>query len=672
MAPRPASLLIIAACCAAAIPAHAAGKAVIRVRPSKVIGPVNRLLFGQNQLAYQNSADEYGNRGSGIWDPVAWKPVPEYLVLSRECGMSNARWPGGCEAHKYNWKKTVGPLANRPTQQFGLPEFMAYCEAVGCSAMLTVAVYWGTSQDAADLVEYLNAPDDGANPNGGVDWAAMRAADGHPKPYGVVWFEYGNEDYHGDHGTPPTKVTPEEYARSYLEYRAAMRAVDPRIKLGALIQNGLDEWDRTVLRIAGRDIDFGIEHSYLPGYWSDETVTPGEELMKACVACDARLQEIYDSLNALVKEVTGRTDFPWAVTEYNGAFVQEKPVPYRQTLGNALCNAEHLRVMMRPQNRIAVADFWQFANEYWGAVQGYVHRGATPVKQANYTVYEFYARHFGDSLIESQVECPTFDFDGAAGVPPRRGKPSRYRLYEENLLPADATFELRAGTPVKQELDGDTVIATFPGADLNYYHPRLVLPVKPLTGYRVMGLVKTEGFTGTVGAGFQAGDARGWTATKSAAVNGDVRGSTDWTKVVVDYTTLADTREIEVLCRRVEGGGPVSGVARYRLLSVQQFDPANAGAAPCVSVNAARRRDGALTLMIVNKDLHQPTPTEIDAPVAAGAVARAWSLTGSSPVATNLGPTPQVTVVETAVTRAGGRFFIELPPCSLTAVQLGP
>ena len=45
------------------------------------------------------------------------------------------------------------------------------------------------------MIEYLNAPADGdvTNPNGGVDWAEVRAANGHPKPYGVTRFEIGNE-----------------------------------------------------------------------------------------------------------------------------------------------------------------------------------------------------------------------------------------------------------------------------------------------------------------------------------------------------------------------------------------------------------------------------------------------------------------------------------------------
>jgi hypothetical protein len=48
----------------------------------------------------------------------------------------------------------------------------------------------GNPRDAADLVDYLNAENDGANP-----WAALRAANGHPEPYNIKNFEIGNEMY---------------------------------------------------------------------------------------------------------------------------------------------------------------------------------------------------------------------------------------------------------------------------------------------------------------------------------------------------------------------------------------------------------------------------------------------------------------------------------------------
>ena len=167
---------VIAGLCLFAVQALADGAALIEVRPDEEFGPVNRLILGNNMLAYQGRRDEYGNRGAGIWDPDRRRPEPEFVRLARQAGISVSRWPGGCGAHNYNWKFTVGPLEKRPNQKFGLPEFLTFCEQTNSIPILTIAVYWGTAADAADLVEYLNAPNDGKNPNGGTDWAAVRAA----------------------------------------------------------------------------------------------------------------------------------------------------------------------------------------------------------------------------------------------------------------------------------------------------------------------------------------------------------------------------------------------------------------------------------------------------------------------------------------------------------------
>lgn len=656
-------------------PAH------VVVDPDKVLGPVNRFVLGNNMLAYQDGPDEYSNRGAGIWDPDRRRPVPEFVQLAKEAGLTVSRWPGGCGSHNYNWKLTVGPLEKRPNQKFGLPEFLRFCEQTHSIPILTVAVYWGTASDAADLVEYLNSPNDGSNPNGGTDWAAVRAADGHPEPYNVAWFEYGNESYHGEHR--PTggrkekrKFSAEEYARRYLQYRSAMKAVDPHIKLGALIQHRLTEWNNTVLRIAGKHIDFGIDHTYLPGHRGDTTPDKSRLLMQACVACSAQIQQIYDGLNSLVERQTGRTDLKWAITEYNGHFVQNKPVPYRQTLGNALRNAEHIRVMMRPRNRIALANFWQFANEYWGMVRGYVHKGEPPVKQANFYVYQLYNEHFGDTLVAARVSCGSWDFPGGAWLRPRRGKPTEFKLFETNLLPRDYRWDIQTNPKVKQRTENQVVIAEFSGQDTNYYHARITLPAKPRTGYRITGEIKTAGLRTAHGAGFQVGDARGWTATQSAAMGGDVRGDSDWTEVVVNYVTLATTKAIQIIARRIghDGGkDPISGRAYYRLERVQEFQPANFGAVPDLTVNAAKRRDGAVTLMIVNTNFDADIPTAITVTgrsPGAGARTTAWSLVGPTPWATNIGPKPEVKLVKTSVRKTADGWRVTLPRHSLTAVEI--
>jgi alpha-N-arabinofuranosidase len=286
MHPRPLSLTIaFYTCLAITLLSHGEEPASITVGATRAIGTVNPWVFGNNTLGYQESAwqhtsPDYSNRASGIWNPERHCSEPALVALARGVGMSVSRWPGGCGAHRFDWKQTVGPLSDRPKQQFGLPEFLQNCRDIGAEPLVTVAEYFGTARDAADLVEYLNAPHDGQH-----KWAALRARDGHPQPWNVVWFEYGNESEHGDHHDQ--KMSPRQYAERYLEYRHAMRAVDPRVKLGAVIATGfpkLDSWARPVLEIAGREVDFVIHHSYMPGYRRNDGQPDAKTLFRIALA----------------------------------------------------------------------------------------------------------------------------------------------------------------------------------------------------------------------------------------------------------------------------------------------------------------------------------------------------------------------------------------------------
>ncbi|MBM4050894.1 MAG: hypothetical protein FJ279_37845, partial [Planctomycetes bacterium] len=205
--------------------------------------------------------------------------------------------------------------------------------------------------------------------------------------------------------------------------------------------------------------------------------------------------------------------------------------------------------------------------------------------------------------------------------------------------------------------------------DVNYYHARKSMPAEPNTGCRLTGWVKTEGLTSGRGACFQIGDARGWGATKSCSITSDVRGTQDWTKVDVDYTTLPDTKEIEVIARRVSGAGVLKGRALFRDLRVQKFTPKCFPAVPYLAVNASRSADGKkVYLMVVNKRLDAAITATVRLAGSAPHRARTWTLTGPSVDATNEKDPNAVTVKERDLGAVQNGFPVEFPPHSLTAL----
>jgi alpha-N-arabinofuranosidase len=118
---------------------------------------------------------------------------------------------GGSIQTRFDWKKMIGPLVDRPTHPttwsyhssdgMGLLEFLMWCEDLHMQPVL--AVFAGYSlggqvvkpgpdldpyvQDALDEIEYVTG-------GTGTKWGALRARDGHPAPFKLTYVEVGNED----------------------------------------------------------------------------------------------------------------------------------------------------------------------------------------------------------------------------------------------------------------------------------------------------------------------------------------------------------------------------------------------------------------------------------------------------------------------------------------------
>lgn len=171
----------------------------IAVDPDTKVREISDAMFGINH--------RYHNDGYSSWDAVNQRMEPEFDRLAKEASFGSVRYPGGTVANLYDWKKAIGPFADRKktihgntrepiTPNFGVNEAMKWIyDELDAEAVWVYAMGQGSAEDAADLFEYLNAPADGdlTNPNGGTDWAEVRKENGHPEPYGVTRFEIGNE-----------------------------------------------------------------------------------------------------------------------------------------------------------------------------------------------------------------------------------------------------------------------------------------------------------------------------------------------------------------------------------------------------------------------------------------------------------------------------------------------
>lgn len=308
------------------------------------------------------------------------------------------RWPGGNVAQDYHWQWGIGPRDQRTTwtnlswgnelepSDFGTDEFIQLCRNLGAEPSITVNVEGrgATAEEAAAWVEYANGSAD-------TKYGAMRAANGNPEPFHVKYWEIGNEIW-GSWVRGHTDA--ETYARNYLRYAAAMKAVDPSIKLIAVGDNELN-WDRTVLKIAGPQIDYLAIHHY---YGTEEMKGDPLNLM----AHPLGYEEFYRQVSALIHETVPGRDIKLAINEWNTSL----PLPGQHSMESALYAARLMNVFERSHIVVMTAVSDMVNGWSGGVIQASRDRVfVTPT----YLVNQLYNDHLGTEHLASQVESPTFD-----------------------------------------------------------------------------------------------------------------------------------------------------------------------------------------------------------------------------------------------------------------------
>jgi alpha-N-arabinofuranosidase len=309
------------------------------------------------------------------------------------------RWPGGNVAQDYHGLWGVGPRDRRATgvnlswkneaepSDFGTDEFIRFCRNVGAEPSITVNVEGrgATAEEAAGWVEYCNGP-------ATSKYGSMRASNGHPEPYGVKYWEVGNEiwgDWVRGHSDAET------YARNFNRYSAAMRAVDPAIKLIAVGDNDLN-WDRAVLRLAGRRIDYLAIHHY---YGRTEEAGDPLNLM----ARPLFFEKFYSKVEGVIRDLAPGRDIRLAINEWG----LDLPERRQYSMESALYAARLMNVFERSNGLVAMSAVSDLVNGWPGGVIQASRHGVfvTPI----YLVNMLYNNRAGAELLRSEVESPAFD-----------------------------------------------------------------------------------------------------------------------------------------------------------------------------------------------------------------------------------------------------------------------
>ena len=203
---------------------------------------------------------------------------PDVLALLKELDAPVYRWPGGNFASGYDWRDGIGDRDKRPPRKnpawqgvehndVGIHEYMDLMRLIGADPYVTVNSGLGDVRMAVEEVEYANGAAD-------TPMGRLRAANGHPEPWGVKFWSIGNEMYGSwQLGHMPLA----DYVRKHIQFAVAMKAVDPSIKIVAV--GAVGRWDETMLAEASNHMDYLSEHFYVgerPGLLSHVSQVPNE------------------------------------------------------------------------------------------------------------------------------------------------------------------------------------------------------------------------------------------------------------------------------------------------------------------------------------------------------------------------------------------------------------
>ena len=296
---------------------------------------------------------------TAVWDGnLLDAAVPGLLS---KAGVAALRYPGGSTSDVYNWQSNSivpgqGSYAN-PNNNFDA--FMGVAKKVGAAPVITVN--YGSN----------TAGNGGGDPSFAASWVRYANI---TKGYGVKYWEIGNEVYgNGQYGASwetdlHANKDPATYGRNVAQFATAMKAVDPTIKIGAVLtapgywpDGQSPDWNANVLAQCGSVIDFVIVHWYPQEPWaeSDSGLLASPQDSTRGVAAMAT------KLKSLIRQYGGAraASIQIMITETNSVTFN----PGKQTLSivNAMFVADNMLTWV--ENGASSVDVWGLHN---GAVWG--------------------------------------------------------------------------------------------------------------------------------------------------------------------------------------------------------------------------------------------------------------------------------------------------------------
>jgi alpha-N-arabinofuranosidase len=359
----------------------AQNKVQLSVDTSKPGAKIDRHVFGQ--FAEHLGYGVY----EGIWVGTDSK-IPntrgirnDVVAALKALKVPNVRWPGGCFADEYHWRKGIGTrsVTLNPNwggviepNTFGTHEFMDFIDQIGSEAFISVNVGSGTPQEAAEWLEYLTA----AQP---TSLAKERATNGHSAPYKIPMLGIGNESW--DCGG---NMTPEYYLRQLTIYSRFVRNYNPAQRDNDQMQKiavgpgggeaRWTEWTDTIMKAWEKrqwswDMQGLSLHNYTVINWGDKfaSVGFGEKEYGQILKETLKMEDLVNKHSAIMDKYDPQKKIALIVDEWGSWYA---PLPgsnpgflvQQNSIRDAILAALNLNIFARHAERVRGANIAQMIN----------------------------------------------------------------------------------------------------------------------------------------------------------------------------------------------------------------------------------------------------------------------------------------------------------------------
>ena len=421
-------LALIAA--GAIAPLASAQKVELSVDTSKGGAKIDRNIFGQfaEHLGHGVYEGIWVGRDSTI--PNTRGIRNDVVAALKAIRVPNVRWPGGCFADEYHWRKGIGPADQRTVSlnpnwggvtepnTFGTHEFMDFLDQIGSEAYVSVNVGSGTPQEASEWLEYLTT----AQP---TTLAKERATNGHPAPYKIAFLGIGNESWDcGGNMTPDYYLSQLKiYNRFVRNFNPAQQDKQQMLKIAVGPGGGeprWTEWTESIMKAYHHhswswEMNGLSMHSYTVVRWPPafKSVGFGEDEYSQILKSTLEMEDLINKHSAIMDEYDPEKKVALVVDERGSWYA---PLPgtnpgflvQQNSMRDAVLAALNLNIFARHADRVRMANIAQMINVLQAMI---ITDKEKMVLTPTYYVYKMYLPFQDATFVPVSFEAGTYTLD---------------------------------------------------------------------------------------------------------------------------------------------------------------------------------------------------------------------------------------------------------------------